>query len=96
MINLIETPQRSDSFRAEYIINNDILTVILSVHGQEYVETYDFNGFEEGIAEEIIAEELPVNPVVTAEKIGDVINVTVIRFYGEDEKHLFEKNTYLR
>lgn len=86
MINLIETPQRAD-IKAEYNVNGDVLTVKIG----EIEEIFDFTGLEEGRAEEIIAEELPVNPVVTAEKIGDVINVTVIRFYGEDEKHLFEK-----
>jgi len=85
MINLIETPQRAD-IKAEYIINNDVLTVKIG----EIEEIFDFTGLEEGRAEEIIAEELPVNPVVTAEKTGNVVNVTVIRFYGEDEKHLFE------
>lgn len=85
MINLIETPQRAD-IKAEYNVNGDVLTVKIG----EIEEMFDFTGLEEGVAEEIIAEELPVNPVLTAEKIGDVINVTVIRFYGEDEKHLFE------
>lgn len=86
MINLIETPQRAD-IKAEYNVNGDVLTVKIG----EIEEIFDFTGLEEGRAEEIIVEELPVNPVLTAEKIGDVINVTVIRFYGEDEKHLFEE-----
>lgn len=85
MINLIYSPQRAD-FKAEYIVNNDILTVKIG----DVAETFDFTGLEEGVAEEIIAEELPVNPVVSAEKIGNTINIKVIKFYGEDEKHLFE------
>lgn len=85
MINLIETPQRAD-LKAEYIVNNDILTVKMN----NTLETFDFTGLEEGIAEEIIAEELPINPIISAEKIGDTVNIKVIRFYGQDEKHLFE------
>lgn len=85
MINLIKTPQRAD-IKAEYIINNDILMVQIN----DTIETFDFTGLEEGIAEEIIAEVLPINPIISAEKIGDTINIKVIRFYGEDEKHLFE------
>lgn len=85
MINLIETPQRAD-IKAEYNVNGDVLTVKIG----DVEEIFDFTGLEEGVAEEIIVEELPVNPIVSAEKIGDVINVTVIRFYGENEKHLFE------
>lgn len=85
MINLIYTPQRSD-FKAEYIINNDVLVVKIG----EVTETFDFTRLEAGIAEKIIAEVLPVNPIVSVEKIGDDVNITVIRFYGEDEKELFE------
>lgn len=85
MINLIYTPQRAD-FKAEYIINNDILTVSID----DKTETFDFTGLEEGIAEEVIAEVLPVNPIVSAEKVGDTVNITVIRFYDETEKELFE------
>lgn len=85
MINLIETPQRAD-IKAEYNVNGDVLTVKVG----EIEEIFDFTGLEEGRAEEIIVEELPINPIVSAEKTGNVVNVTVIRFYGEDEKHLFE------
>ena len=85
MINLIETPQRAD-IKAEYAVDNDALTVVID----DKTEVFDFTGLEEGIAEEIIAEELPVNPIVSVEKTGEEISITVIRFYGEDEKHLFE------
>lgn len=88
MINLIYTPQRAD-IKAEYTVNNDILTI--KIDGT--VETFDFTGLEEGIAEEIIAETLPINPVVSVEKIGDEINVTVIRFYTFAEKEEFENGT---
>jgi len=89
MINLIETPQRSD-IKANYIIENDILTVIVDDGTAKATEVFDFTGLEEGIAEEIIAEALPVNPIISVEKIGDIVNITVIRFYGKNEKHLFE------
>lgn len=85
MINLIYTPQRAD-IKAEYIINNDILTVRIN----DVSEVFNFTGFEEGIAEEIITEVLPINPIINAEKIGGTVNITVIRFYSEDEKEVFE------
>ena len=85
MINLIYTPQRSD-FKAEYAINNDVLTI--KIGGVE--EVFDFTGLEEGMAEEIITEALPINPIISAEKIGDTVNITAIRFYGENEKEVFE------
>lgn len=85
MINLIYSPQRAD-IKAEYTVENDILTVTIN----ELTEVFDFTGLEEGIAEEIVVEILPVNPIVSVEKTGDAINVTVIRFYSEEEKELFE------
>ena len=85
MINLTYTPQRAD-IKAEYIVNNDILVVKIN----DITETFDFTGLAEGMAEEIIAEVLPINPIVKVEKIGDTVNVTVIRFYGADEKEVFE------
>lgn len=85
MINLIETPQRAD-IEAMYQVNNDVLTVKIG----DKTEIFDFTGLAEGIAEAIIAEVLPINPIISAEKIGDTVNTTVIRFYGEDEKDLFE------
>jgi len=85
MINLIETPQRAD-IKAEYLINNDILTVKIN----DITETFDFTGLAEGKAEEIIVELLPINPIISAEKIGNIINITVIKFYGQNEKELFE------
>ena len=85
MINLIETPQRTD-IKATYIINDDVLTVKVN----DITETFDFTGFAEGVAEEIIAEALPINPIVSVEKIGETVNIKVIRFYTFEEKELFE------
>lgn len=85
IINLIETPQRAD-VKVDYIINNDVLTVKMN----DIVETFDFTGLQEGRAEEIIAETLPINPIIGAEKIGDTVNIKVIRFYTFEEKELFE------
>lgn len=85
MINLIETPQRAD-IKAEYTVNNDVLTVKIG----DATEIFDFTGLAEGKAEKITMEELQINPIVGVEKIGDTISITIIRFYGEDEKQLFE------
>jgi len=85
MIKLIYTPQRAD-IKAEYITNNDVLTVTIG----DKIENFDFTGLEEGTAEEVIAEVLPINPIVRVEKIGTDINITVIRFYSFEEKGLFE------
>jgi len=85
MIRLIETPQRSD-FEAAYKVESDTLIVNIG----DKIETFDFTGLQEGYANSIIADILPINPIVSAEKTGDTVNITVIRFYGEDEKEVFE------
>lgn len=85
MINLIETPQRAD-FKVTYEINDDVLTITIG----ESTEIFDFTGLTEGVAEEIIVEVLPVNPIVKVEKVLDTVNIEVIRFYNAEEKPLFE------
>ena len=85
MINLIEIPQRSD-MKIEYKIDNAILIVTLG----NIQENFDFRGLEEGIAGEIIVEQLPFNPILKAERTGNTINIEVIRFYSFEEKELFE------
>ena len=85
MINLIKTPQRAD-MEVEYFINNDILTIKID----NIEEIFDFTGLDEGVAEEITVEKLPINPILKAEKVGDTINIEVLRFYVFEEKELFE------
>lgn len=85
MINLIDIPQRAD-FKAEYITNNNVLTVKID----SIIENFDFTELAEGRAEEITIEALPLNPIISAEKIGENVNVKVIRFYTFEEKELFE------
>ena len=85
MINLTYTPQRAD-FKAEYVVNDDILTVKIG----DVTETFDFTGLPDGQAEEIDAGNLLINPIVSVKKENGVIDVVAIRFYGEDEKAVFE------
>jgi len=89
MINITYEPQRSNLYKAEYFVENDILTVKIDT----IEEVFDFTGLDEGIAEEIITEVLPINPIINAEKTGDTVNIQVIRFYGEEEKEVFENGT---
>jgi hypothetical protein len=86
MINLNLTPQRSD-LKINYIIDNDVLTVIVD----EIEEVFDFTDFPEGTAEEIFTDILPINPIIHVEKFGEDINVEAIKFYSLDEKHLYEE-----
>ena len=85
MINLTYTPQRAD-FKAEYIVNGDVLTV--KINGAE--EIFDFMGLPDGQMEAIEIEYLLINPIISVKKENDIIHITVIRFYGADEKEVFE------
>ena len=85
MINLIEIPQRADA-KVGYEVSNNILTITLD----DVKEVVDFTQFGEGIAEEIEMENISLNPIIKAEKIGDIFNIKVLRFYSYEEKELFE------
>ena len=85
MIKIIETPQYS-WFKYTYEIEGDILTLSMN----EETEVLDLTDLPEGRAESIELEVLPINPVVAIEKTGEVIEVTLIRFYDSDEKEEFE------
>lgn len=85
MIKIIETPQYA-TFKYTYEINGDVLTLSMN----EETEVLDLTELPEGQAESIELEVLPINPVVSIEKTGEVIEVTLIRFYDDDEKELFE------
>lgn len=85
MIKILETPQYAP-FKYTYEIKGDILTLTVN----EKAEVIDLTELEEGKAESIELEILPINPVVSIEKTGEIIEVTLIRFYDEDEKELFE------
>ena len=85
MIKIIESPQYS-SFKYTYEIKGDILTLAMN----KETEVLDLTELEEGQAESIELEVLPINPVVAIEKTGEVVEVTLIRFYDSDEKELFE------
>lgn len=85
MIKIIETPQYS-SFKYTYEIKGDILTLTMN----KETEVFDLTELEDGKVESIELEVLPINPVVSIEKTGEAIEVTLIRFYDSDEKELFE------
>lgn len=85
MIKITETPQYS-SFKYTYEIEGDVLTLTMN----KETEVLDLTELEDGKAESIELEVLPINPVVSIEKTGDTIEVTLIRFYDSDEKDVFE------
>ena len=86
MIKIIESPQRSDKNKISWEVDGDILTVNLNFKE----EVFDFTGLPEGVAEDIEIENLSMNPLSNVQKVGDEISVTILRFYNESEKEVFE------
>lgn len=87
IIELELTPIRFDK-SVDYKIDNDKL--IVEIDGIK--EEFDFTGFEEGIAEEIEVEYLPINPIIDVKKEGNTVFIKACRFYSFDEKELFEED----
>lgn len=85
MINIIETPQYAP-FKYTYEIKGDVLTLIMN----KETEVLDLTDLPEGRAESIELEVLPISPVISIEKTGEIIEITLIRFYDDDEKDVFE------
>lgn len=85
MIELIKTPQRAD-IKALYEVKDDVLTITIG----EMKEVFDFTGLPEGRAENITTDILNINPVIGAEKTGDIVTVTVIEFYDDKERAAYE------
>lgn len=85
MIRIFETPQYA-TLKYSYEIKGDVLTLTMN----EETEVLDLTELEDGKAESIELEVLPINPVGSIQKTGEIIEVTLIRFYDDDEKELFE------
>lgn len=85
MIKIKETPQYAH-FKYSYKIKGDVLTLTMN----KEIEVIDLTDLEEGQAESIEMEVLSINPIISIEKTGEVIEITLIRFYDESEKEEFE------
>ena len=85
MIKVIEIPQ--ESF---FTMNYDVVGDMLNITIDDISEAFDFTNLPEGIMESVEVDFIPINPVISAERVGNEIVVKMIRFYSSDEKELFE------
>lgn len=81
-----EMPQRSDFYTMSYEINNDILEI--TINGTS--EVFDFTGLPDGVIDSLEIESLSINPIIEAKKEDGILTVSMIRFYGSEEKHIYE------
>lgn len=78
MMKIKYSPQRSEE-RIEYIFEGE--RIIATFNGDS--DTFDFSDFPDGYAENI-ETTLPVNPIVSAERIDGELHVELLNFIGED------------
>lgn len=84
-MKIIEVPQRSDM-----VISYEVKGEILEVTIDNTNEAFDFTGLPDGVMEEIETMSLLVNPILSASKVDGVLTVEILRFYGLEEKGVFE------
>lgn len=86
MLIIIESPEYSNHTMS-YGVSGDILTV--TVNG--VMDWIDFSQFPDGEAFfKDVDSILPVDPFFNIKKVDGVTTVTLRRFYGDDEKEVFE------
>ena len=86
MIIVNEKPQYSNN-KISYSISGDTLTI--TVNG--VIDLIDFSQFPDGEASVgDIETSLPTNPILGIKKINGDTTVELFRFYGDDEKEVFE------
>ena len=83
------SPQKSNSKQMEYEFNGEKITATLTQNGQGYTDTFDFSGLPEGKLEEV-ETELPVNPILSAERKDGVLWVKLLKYHG-NARELFKQ-----
>lgn len=88
------SPQRNDDL-LEYEIKGEVITATLKlgheeiteegevtfITDEEYTDTFDFTDMPDGKLEESTST-LPVDPLLSAERIDGVLHVTLLKYHG--------------
>jgi hypothetical protein len=82
MIRLLYSPQFS-ARRIEYQLEGEVLTATLDT-GE--TDTFDFSALPDGRAEEV-STSLPIQPIVSAERVAGVLQLELLKFMGLDADH---------
>lgn len=86
MIQVFKIPQLNNNATITYGIEGDVLKVTIN----EIMEEFDFTGLPDGVAEGIEPEELPLNPLISAEKKDGIVSINLLWFYKEEEREVYE------
>lgn len=94
-MNIIESPQRTDAYELRYKQETEDILKVTHVKGDvQTTELFDFTGVADGKAQSIIAETLPLNPILSAERVNGVLTVEVLKTYNKQEKPRYEGGPY--
>jgi hypothetical protein len=80
-MEVLYSPQRSDNVIV-YGFSGDIVSVTLN--GQS--DIFDFTSMPNGEVKNVTTT-LPVNPIVSAERVEGVLRVTLLYFHGVNASH---------
>lgn len=87
MIKIIESPVYEPMYSISHVVSGETLTAQIN----DVTDSIDFSQFPDGKATILDVETtLPTNPFINIEKVDGVTMVEMIRFYGDDEKEVFE------
>lgn len=79
-MQILYSPQRSDD-TIEYQFQGEKITVTIG----DTTDTFDFSSFPDGIAEiEEIETILPINPIISAERVDGELRVVLLYYHGAD------------
>lgn len=79
MIKVLYSPQLNDNDTLTYDFQGE--KIIATLNGQ--IDEFDFTGMPNGKAENITSE-LPINPVIEAERVDGILKLTLLNLIRMD------------
>ena len=82
-----------------YDYADDVLHVTMTFNDEVYEDTFDFSSFpEDGVlsmfdefGESTIQTDLPVNPIVSAERVGGALHLTILEWIALPAEKVLEE-----
>lgn len=97
-VTLIKQIKMHEDDNIAYDFDNEKIVVTMKYHEREFVDSFDFLGFEDGhllltdeMGNSMVETSLPVMPIISAEKEDDELDVHLLYWVDESEKKKEEK-----
>lgn len=78
-------PQRSDN-RLNYTFDGEVIHCIYIENGEKWRDTFDFSTLPNGKLTDL-STTLPINPIISAERVDGELKVELLYFHGADATH---------